>query len=148
MSAIVRDTESYKEDYVKKYLKSFKKRKHLLNCLEHERCARVYQRSSLSVLSTTLSQLPYQRYSDEELNGLITTLRQDIENAEKLIQMSEHGGLLRDLYINRLTWAQISMKWFMSEATISRTSRRVMRGLYGALVELGAMNEGTKVKDY
>lgn len=144
--AIVHDENSYKELYVKRYLKSYKQKKHILACLEHEKQSRRFRGNGLGALGASISLLPYQSLTDSQIDELITNLKEDLKNIEGIIQACEHGGLLKDLYINRLTWAQISIKWYMSEATISRTSRKTMRQLYNTLMELGVISKDAGIK--
>ena len=121
-------------------LREYRFRHGILNCMRIEQIRRaagerVHPRV-LPSLGMAKRFGAYRNLSDEELANAIEYLTQELSLVEQALASlpRDMSGPATDLYIHGVTWAAVSMKWYITESGLSRRMRRAAERIGFALM--------------
>jgi len=95
--------------------------------MEHEeRETNLPQLSGIFGLIISESSSRFRGIDDETLKQAAIIIRAELSNLEDALQTLTHieRGIMKDIYINGVSWISITHKWHVSESTISRYRKK------------------------
>lgn len=94
----------------------------------------------------SFSQSRYDSLSTVKLNNTINLISSELSALDKALSTLDKSeqGLLRDLYIHRITWIKTAQKWYLSEPTISRHRKKALDAI-GRIMGSGMSDTAGKV---
>ena len=122
------------EQYVLFLLKNYNTLKNERFFIQHEISCRGNRKISTRknhyiALIQTKSEARMSSLSMEELKTDLALLERELETLDLALNTlsQQDRDLIKDLYVHKITWTRASQKWYLSEATISRKRRRILK---------------------